>query len=365
MADFENNNSEHEAMIIPKGARILSPDGGEIQLDVQGDLVLQESQKGLTELKSHHGSILIDDGVNVKSRNIAAKHMIRVRGKLESDDIRSENISIEGGSVTCSELHTQTLESENGHIESSGISADNISIKGGSVEIGSINAKTLNMKNKVHGSVLISNAKERNVDDTVQIKGGFESDVELLGYLLKYRRQVMSDKVLQELNERKEGREFRRFLLDEHMEEDDSEPEPLSTVAPVEEEEEEAEEVVIETTAEPVVIEEEEVEEDDDEAVIIDEIDEEDDEDIVDLSDEDTAERLKEFGTSLDEALPDEAELPAILKLVRASLQQGDLKTLQALYQRWAGTLNEEAAQFEGSVGDIIEEVRLFVNERS
>ena len=195
MAEFGKDNNEHEAMIIPKGARILSPDGGEIQLDVQGDLVLQESQKGLTELKSHHGSILIDDGVNVKSRHIAAKHMIRVRGTLESEDIRSDSISLEGGSITCGELQTKTFESDEGHIESSGVVADSVSIKGGSVEIGSINAKSLDMKNRVRGSVLISNAKKRNVDETVQIKGGFESDVELLGFLLKYRQQVMSDKV--------------------------------------------------------------------------------------------------------------------------------------------------------------------------
>jgi cytoskeletal protein CcmA (bactofilin family) len=206
---------EFEAMVVPRGARIIAGDGGRIELDVKGDLILQENQQGLTSLVSQHGSILIDEGVTVRSSRIRAEHLIRIRGRLETDQIRAASISVESGALRCGEIQTSTLSSRQSEIEVREISAQQVLINGGSVEIGKIEARTLRLENKVRGAILISTAEDRRVDETVQVKGGFESDVELLGYLLKYRRQVMSDRVLRELKTRKEGREFQRFLLRE------------------------------------------------------------------------------------------------------------------------------------------------------
>ena len=205
--------NEYEAMVVPRGARIISGENGNIELDVDGDLILQESQRGLTALVSHHGSILIDEGVSVKSHSIKARHLIRVRGKLETGEIRAANISLEGGVLRCEDVTTGALTSSDSELEVRSIGASTVRISGGTVEIGAINSKKLKLENRVRGAILISNAEDRQFDETVQVKGGFESDVELLGYLLKYRRQVMSDRVLNELKSRKEGREFQRFLL--------------------------------------------------------------------------------------------------------------------------------------------------------
>lgn len=202
-------------MVIPKGARIIAEEGAEIELNVQGDLILQESQKGLSALISHHGSILIDKDVVVNAHNIRAKHVIRIMGTLDTEDIKSESITIDNGKLECNQVDTEELTCENAKLGTSTVKARKVHIKGGHVEVGSIHADSLKLENKVKGSILISSARERKIDDNVMIKGGFESDVELLGYLLKYRREIMSDRVLKELKSRKEGQEFKRFFVDE------------------------------------------------------------------------------------------------------------------------------------------------------
>jgi hypothetical protein len=351
MAD---KNTQFEAMVIPKGARIVTGTGSAIELDVQGDLILQESQKGLTSLTSHHGSILIDEDVVVNSARINAKHMIRVRGRLETDNLKSANIAIEGGSIQCSTIDVRKLESHNGEIETRAITANNVSIKGGNVEIGSIAAQTLDLTDRVRGSILISNAKQRNVDDTVQIKGGFASDIELLGYLLKYRHQIMSDRVLKELKTRKEGREFQQFLLTEKS--GPGRDENIDTFATVEIAEpadsferkmraqapsEPAPSKPVDTArpAEPATH----------------------------ASPERAkpgspqAERLKELAGTLERQLPEQSSRSAMIKLIQASLRQGDEHTLKAVFQRWSGTLEEELKSLSDDARDTVLQIRQFL----
>jgi cytoskeletal protein CcmA (bactofilin family) len=375
MAD---NSANYEAMVIPKGARIIAGDGAEIELDVQGDLILQESQEGLTALKSHHGSILIDENVHVRSRAINARHMIRVRGRLETDDISSENIRVEGGMVHCDTISTKKLECSDGKIETSTIRADQVSIKGGNVEIGSINAETISLKDRVRGSILISSAKKRDIDETVSIKGGFESDVELLGYLLKYRHQVMSNRVLEELKSRKEGREFKRFLVGGEAEEEPATFETSHAVDALEAEAERIEaEVEAEVTEEPV---EEAIEETVEETAAVEEtVAGEEPEEPADLEEQEdpfeTAEsaveqpgdkkdiksKLQEYGQQLQPLLPDAESQSALIKLIQASLRQGDVHTLMAIFQRWSSNLDEELKSLNEDTRSAILEIREFL----
>lgn len=321
---------EYEAMIIPRGARIIAGNGAEIELDVQGDLVLQESQQGLTSLVSHHGSILIDKDVVVRSRKIQSPHLIRVRGRLETHDINAGSVSVEGGTVHCEEMHTKQLECIDGNLTTNAIKAEAVQIKGGSVEIGSINATSLKLENRVRGSILISSARERSVDETVQVKGGFESDVELLGYLLKYRRQIMSDRVLKELQSRQEGRELRRFLLDEKTEPGDEEAEPAAAI--------EVQAEVAEETAEPAA---------------------------VGSSDIDARPSFTAYADRLEPQLPEKEKRSALMKLVIASLRQGDLQTLRAIFQRWTVNLREEMKNLPDGANAVLEEIQTAVNAAS
>lgn len=324
---------EYEAMIIPRGARIIAGNGGEIELDVQGDLVLQESQQGLTSLVSHHGSILIDKDVVVRSRKIQSPHMIRVRGRLETGDITAGNVSVEGGSIRCEEMHTQQLECVDGTLTTNAIKAESVQIRGGNVEIGSINTTSLKLENKVRGSILISSARERKVDDTVQVKGGFESDVELLGYLLKYRRQIMSDRVLKELQSRQEGRELRRFLLDEKPGDEPGEPIVTSTGAI----EVEAEISAPGSFTEPAPT----------------------------AAAHDPRVQFAGYADRLEQALPEKEKRSALMKLVVASLHQGDLQTLRAIFQRWTVNLREEMKNLPAEANSVLEEIQTAVNAAS
>ena len=355
------NKKDFDAMVVPKGARIIVRDGNEIELDVQGDLILQESQQGLTKLHSHHGSILIDEDVVVNTRSIRSDQKIRVRGKLESNDLKAESISIEGGKVFCEDLNTKELESTDGEIETNTIKADSVSIKGGSVEIGSIFAKKLNLANKVNGSILISNAKERTVDENVQIKGGFESDVELLGYLLKYRHQFMSDKVLAELKSRKEGREFKRFLIE------DSGAEATDQLS-----EEDSDTIDVFASEEISDMEEEtlggEVK-DDSEVVGEDTVAESSTNEVnaktsekPQAANEEVASKLNEFSEKLSPLLPEQQDQPAMVKLIMASLRQNDLKTLRAIYQRWADNLKKELSGIDDDAKEVIEEIGEYID---
>ncbi len=298
---------EHEAMVVPRGARIIAGEGGQIELDVQGDLILQESQRGLTGLSSHHGSILIDDDVTVRSRSVKACHLVRVRGRLETSDIQAASVAVEGGAMSCVELNTGRLESSGGRLDVKGITAKEVRISGGQVEIGAINAERLRLENRVRGTLLISSAKDRHIDETVQLKGGFETDVELLGYLLKYRHQILSGRVLQELESSDEGRDFQRLL---------SGAETAADAAPAD------------SGGKP------------DAAVI---------------------ERLQRYGEELKASLPEAAEQSAIFKLLVTSLEQGDLPTLMSLFTRWSDSLRKEREQLPDETSLLLDEIGRFV----
>lgn len=335
-------NNVFEAMVIPKGARIIAEEGAEIELNVQGDLILQESQKNLSSLISHHGSILIDKDVVVNAHSIRAKHVIRIMGHLDTDDIKAESINIESGRLECNQVDTQDLKCENGKLGTSTVKARNVSIKGGHVEIGSIHADSLKLEQKVKGSILISSARERKIDDNVMIKGGFESDVELLGYLLKYRREIMSDRVLKELKARKEGQEFRRFFVDDEQ------------IPTIEGSKEivagEAAEEIIEVTSEVV-----------DEVIVEALADDNDDvieePEMVDTPDpEEIKATLKKMGDELEPLLPPQQTLTALMKLILASLRQGDTQTLKAIFDRWSGNLQDE---LEGLSAEANEQVQV------
>ena len=330
MAD---SNNVFEAMVIPKGARIIAEEGAEIELNVQGDLILQESQKNLSALVSHHGSILIDKDVVVDAHNIRAKHVIRIMGHLETEEIKAESINIEAGKLECNQVETQELKCENGKLGTSTVKAKEVSIKGGHVEIGSIHADSLKLEQKVKGSILISSARERKIDDNVMIKGGFESDVELLGYLLKYRREIMSDRVLKELKARKEGQEFRRFFVDEDEELpslEASKKEKKKDNAAIEVSSEVVEEEKPEIKAEKVAEEPEVVEE-----VVEPEVGDT-------PKPEEVKTTLKKMGDELEPLLPPQQTLTALMKLILASLRQGDTQTLKAIFDRWSGNLQDE-----------------------
>ncbi|HUX07382.1 MAG TPA: hypothetical protein VMX35_08720 [Acidobacteriota bacterium] len=354
-----------EAMVVPRGARIIVGDGNRIELDVQGDLILQESQQGLTSLTSQHGSILIDEGVTVRSSQIRAEHLIRIRGRLETDNIRAASISVEGGALRCGEIQTRTLNSRESELEVRAIGAERVSINGGSVEIGKIEAKTLQLENKVRGAILITAAEDRRVDDTVQVKGGFESDIELMGYLLKYRHQVMSDKVLHELKSRKEGREFQRFLLRERETGDKS-------VAAAEEAKPEAEEplpvepVTVEPLpvesmdigeAEEVEVEAEQAEPAPEEAVepeiVMDEFPEATPGDVVD--------RMTRLEAELSETIEDLDEAPDGLRLIVACLRERDFNNFKTSYSRWMEQLEPNRGALTVRTLEVLERIADFL----
>jgi len=352
--------SEYEAMVVPRGARIISGEGGRIELDVNGDLILQESQQGLTSLTSHHGSILIDEGVMVRSSSIKANHMIRVRGRLETGEIKAARISLEGGTLRCAEVTTNSFISSDSDLEVRAIAADVVKISGGTVEIGSINSKTLHMEKHVRGAVLITSAEDRRLDETVQVKGGFESDIELFGYLLKYRREVMSDRVLRELKSRKEGREFQRFLLREReiLEEDDSaeadivvvEEQPQADAPDPEREAEALKEAMLE-----------------DERARAEELGEaelptvEMTESVPDAVPRAVAERLNGFAEELKASLDDEENAPEVIKLVLNSLYEADLHGLHISYADWMEWLEDDRGRLSARTLEILDEIGDFV----
>jgi len=226
--------SSPEAMVVPKGAKITVPPGVEIGFDVQGDLILQESQAGFNQITSHYGSILIDEGVSVVSRNIRASKMVRVKGELETANIMAEKVAVENGAVKTRTIKAREVSVKGGHMESRSIEAGNVVIDGTTVEIGTINAEKMVLKNGVKGTIIISQAKERSIDERCQIKGGFESDIELLGYLAKYRREILNERVLSQLSDLL--KEESKFLLEEPKEEAKPAEEPREVVPEVENE---------------------------------------------------------------------------------------------------------------------------------
>jgi len=150
----EEREEIYEAMVVPKGAKIKVPEGLEIGFDVKGDLILQESQTGFNEMTSHYGSILIDENVQVVSRSINARKIVRIRGSLETDSVNAETLSLEEGTLRSRSLKAQSMEFKGGHLESGFIEAKELIIDGSEVEIGSISADKMVIKNEVKGTVM-------------------------------------------------------------------------------------------------------------------------------------------------------------------------------------------------------------------
>ena len=351
--------NEYEAMVVPRGARIISGENGNIELDVDGDLILQESQRGLTALVSHHGSILIDEGVSVKSHSIKARHLIRVRGKLETGEIRAANISLEGGVLRCEDVTTGALTSSDSELEVRSIGASTVRISGGTVEIGAINSKKLKLENRVRGAILISNAEDRQFDETVQVKGGFESDVELLGYLLKYRRQVMSDRVLNELKSRKEGREFQRFLLRQEEPNGERQARPFAETAQAS--------TGFSTNGLPEVVIEDEPEREEQPSPPPVEMPDgvrmpvEMPGDIEEAVPRAVADRFEGYAEELVEALGDVESAPMVVRSILTKLRNADLHGLRTTFTDWSDELESERGALSVRTLEVLDDINDFV----
>lgn len=339
----ESNN--HQAMIIPKGAKIVTRGEGDISIDVQGDLILQENQKGLTSLTSHHGSILIDEGVQVNASKIDSKHMIRVRGSLTIENLSAEAVQVDGGTLKCDSLESGKLEAEEASLSIKAVKAGTVAIKGGLLEVGTIKADVLSFKNGVRGSVLIAHADKREVDSTVQLKGGFESDVELFGYLMKYREEVLSERVVQKLKE-SNAAELSKLLLEAHDEEAAGE-----TVVEVEGT------TVNDSPEEPVF----ESGEDDESPFSTPDSSVAGGEPASGNPDFPMAE-MHALGEKLNASLKKSGTSSAVMKLIATGLNQGDADTLKTIFSRWKSNVEDEKASADEEVRELLAEIETRVN---
>jgi hypothetical protein len=339
----------YEAMVVPKGAKIRVPEGMEIGFDVKGDLILQESQTGFNEMNSQYGSILIDENVEVISRRINASKIVRVKGTLHTGSINAESIKLEEGTVRSSSIKAQSVEFKGGRLESGYIEAKELTIDGANVEIGSINADKLVLKNDVKGTIMISNVKERQIDDSAQLKGGFESDIELLGYLAKYRREILSEKALSEVERKLHIKDEYRFLS--------SPPPPPAPSSP------------------PRIKEAIKVEETSGAEI---EIPPEADEAFAKF--EENAPKKKEISTQsldvptqsfdvfsirypkLDDArkilmmeYPDEGNIPPIIKVILNALDKEELASLRAIFSKWEKVIKKAKESFGAKTAEALE----------
>jgi hypothetical protein len=325
-----------EAMVVPKGAKISVPPGVEIGFDVQGDLVLQESQAGFSQIASHYGSILIDEGVSVVSRNIRALKMIRVKGAVETANIMAEKLAVEEGEVKTRSIKAREISIKGGLLESRAIETGELVIDGTNVEIGTISAERMVLKNGVKGTIIISQARERSIDERCQIKGGFESDIELLGYLAKYRREILNERVLSQLSELLKGES--RYLLEELAGKEEKPVEEPRRVAPEVEDEFGITEKVAGITMVPEI----EVEEKG-------EVDEEFDAAHPELK---RARRLLEF-----EHGSKESPTP-IIKVVLQYLRRNDIISLQGIFSKWKKVIEKAEVGFTPTTKEAFDLIR-------
>jgi hypothetical protein len=342
----------YEAMVVPKGAKIRVPEGMEIGFDVKGDLILQESQTGFNEMNSQYGSILIDENVEVISRRINASKIVRVKGTLHTGSINAETLKLEDGTVRSSSIKAQSVEFKGGHLESGYIEAKELTIDGSNVEIGSIKADKLVLKNDVKGTIMISNVKERQIDDSAQLKGGFESDIELLGYLAKYRREILSEKALNEVERKLHIKDEYRFLSPPS-----SSPPPIIETIKVEEMS--GAEIEIPPEA--------------DEAF---------------AKFEEKTQKKKEISTQsldvptqsfdvfsirypkLDDAkkileleYPDEGNIPPIIKVILNALDKEELVSLRAIFSKWEKVIKKAKESFGAKTAEALELIDDSINE--
>jgi hypothetical protein len=145
----------------------------------------------------------------------------------------------------------------------------------------------------------------------------------------------MSDRVLRELKARKEGREFQQFLLTEKSEKrsnDDIDTyATIETTKPVDSFEQKMKAQAPPESARPKIVDPVQPAESTTPESPVKE-----------KASSPHVERLKELAAILERQLPEQTSRSAMIKLIQASLRQGDEHTLKAVFQRWSGTLEEE-----------------------
>jgi len=202
MGEKGSSNEIYDTMVIPRGAKLRVPEGVPLSLDVKGDLIFQESQSDFGEINSHFGSILIDRNVTIFSRSFSTKKTLLVQGTLTGEKVIARNLTGDEGHIRARAIRSQVVEMRHSRLESHSVEANELKIIGGTVEVGSVNAERIVLKDGVHGTIIISSVKEWQVDPTCRIKGCFESDIELLGYLAKYWRGILNQKTLYQIERR-------------------------------------------------------------------------------------------------------------------------------------------------------------------
>jgi len=202
MGEKSYSNEIYDTMVIPRGAKIRVPEGIPLNLDVKGDLIFQESQSDFGEINSHFGSILIDRNVTISSRSFSTKKMLLVQGSLSGEKVIARNLKGDDGRIRARDIRSQMVEMRHSRLESHSVEANELKIVGGTVEVGSLNAERIMLQDGVQGTIIISSVKEWHIDPTCRIKGCFQSDIELLGYLAKYWRGILNQKTLYQIERR-------------------------------------------------------------------------------------------------------------------------------------------------------------------
>ncbi len=307
MEEKSSLNEIYDTMVIPRGAKIRVPEGVPLVLDVKGDLIFQESQSDFGEINTHFGSILIDKDVSIYSRSFSTKKMLMVQGALTGDKIIARNLTGNEGHIRAREIRSRSVEMRHSRLESHSVEANELRIIGGTVEVGSVNAERVVLKEGVQGTIIISSVKEWQVDPTCRIKGCFESDIELLGYLAKYWRRILNQKALYQIEQMRKP-ESSPFVTPPLPEK-----EPF---LPAEKEERGlTEEELAAKEREPI----EEPEE---------------------------LPSLQVARSILESEYPEVRSAPPIIRFILQSLQNGDLSQLKQIYTKWGEIIEKGEEDF-------------------
>ncbi|TKJ29720.1 hypothetical protein CEE39_08885 [bacterium (candidate division B38) B3_B38] len=302
MEEKSSSNEIYDTMVIPRGAKIRVPEGVPLVLDVKGDLIFQESQSDFGEINTHFGSILIDRDVTIYSRSFSTKKMLLVQGTLTGDKVIARNLMGDEGHIRARAIKSRMVEMRHSRLEAHSVEANELKIVGGTVEVGSVNAERIVLKEGVQGTIIISSVKEWQVDPTCRIKGCFESDIELLGYLAKYWRRILNQKALYQIDKMRkpESPPFFTPLLPQK--------EPF---LPAEKEEGE-----LTTKEKEPAIEPEELP------------------------------SLRAARSILEDEYPKVESAPPVVRLIIQSLQNGDLSHLKEIFSKWGEIIEKGEGDF-------------------
>lgn len=64
------------------------------------------------------------------------------------------------------------------------------------------------------------------------------------------------------------------------------------------------------------------------------------------------------MGDELEPLLPSQQTLTALMKLILASLRQGDTQTLKAIFDRWSGNLQDELETLSAEANEQIQVIK-------